>query len=952
MDELELMISLAVIVLLLIIFIVPYLFFSHLGLKRRVREMDDLLRRLRNDLAQALEGQTLDKAPAPVTKTALISEAAVPDKVVLSPQPTTQPPMPGPQPWSRGPEQAAKVADAAKDNAQDVPPRAYVFKPDLIDNLTAWLRENWVLAIAAASLALAGVFMVQYGIENGLLTPFWRITGALGFGAALIAGGEYIRRKAGTDTEDGDAVGATKFLPSTLSGAGIIVLYVAVFAARALYGLIGPTTMLAGLTMVSGAALVLGWFYGPVLAAVGILGATLAPFITGSNSDNSWLVQYYLAMVAVVALGIDTIKRWAWVSALGLIATFGASAVLYAARGADLHFLAGTLFITLAAFAIPERGLIPRQSGPALLDAIISRGKVLPGFPARLTLGATLAATFAALWVQSGASTADTVWLALFALAALLLATLIWAREAPALYDHALIPGLGFLAALVLESGYGPLFREFENAAIPVIQGPENPIPMTIWVLAAMGGAGTLLMFARMGWAQGLTATFWAFCAATFAPATILILEFFWSPGAVLGQYPWALAVIAMAGLMTLLATRAATDDAGAPLRIGLFAVGALTLVTLAFFLVTTKSALTVALAVMVLGTAWLDRRHALPPLSVFIQIAVAIITFRLVIWPGFDWALRMNYEMDHYQVRYFEVAFAFLATLALLAAAWKLSQNQRPKTALVLESACWAILGVFLAVTLLRMAPREAEESHWVMGLMSTIWIALALNQLYRMRGGNRFMTVVRAAIAGVYGLTALVSLGVLLFASNPLKSYGELVVGPPILDSLALAFLPLAAVFAVAARKIPQYGRKVQIAFILASSFFATLYIGMEIRRLWRGPDLTVPGFSDAELYSYTLAMLIASVALLMFAFSRRSNTLRKVAMAGVALTIAKVFLVDTSGLSGLIRVMSFMGLGLSLVALTWLNRKMTAQWDRTPPDDEAGPTPSPSKSAPTAS
>ena len=80
------------------------------------------------------------------------------------------------------------------------------------------------------------------------------------------------------------------------------------------------------------------------------------------------------------------------------------------------------------------------------------------------------------------------------------------------------------------------------------------------------------------------------------------------------------------------------------PVRTGLLAVGALTLITLAVFLVLTKSALTVALAVMVLGTASLDRRHALPPLTYFIQIAVAIITFRLVIWPGFDWALGWDY--------------------------------------------------------------------------------------------------------------------------------------------------------------------------------------------------------------------------------------------------------------------------------------------------------------------
>lgn len=917
MDDLEIMISLAAIVALLILFLIPYLFFSHIGLKSKVRELEQMVRRLQAGAPQ----------PAP----------AQPAPAQTSPQTTA------PTPWPSTPAQGIAAQGTPADT--NTPPKAFVFKPDLIDKLTAWLRENWVLAIAAASLALAGVFMVQYGIENGLLTPLWRVVGALGFGAALIAGGEFIRRKTGDDTKDGDATGATAFLPSTLSGAGVVVLYVAVFAARALYDLIDPLTTFAGLGAVSGTALVLGWFHGPVLAAVGILGASLAPFITGSNSDSSWMVHYYLAMVAAVALGIDTIKRWAWISVLGLAATLAGSWLLWAAKGADAHFLAAALLTAAAAFAIPERGLFPRQSGAALLETVLSRGKLRPAFPTRLTLGATLAATAAALMVIVDANTADTVWLGIMALGLLLVATTLWSHDAPALYDHALIPGIAFLATLALEStGNGPLFRAFQQAALPVATGQATPvatpIPLTVWLLAGFGAAGTLLMFARMQGAlhkntPPLVPTFWAFCAAVFAPATMLALEFLWAPGPVLGPYNWALAAIAMAALMVLLASRAATaSDARRPLRTGLFAVGALTLITLAIFLTLTKAALTVALAVMVLGTAALDRRHALPPLTYFIQIAVAIITFRLVVWPGLDWALGWNYTDNLYTVPYFEVGFAFLASLALLAAAWWLSRGQRLKTALVLESACWTILGVFLTITLLRSAPRSAGDSHWVLGLVSTIWVALALNQLYRMQAGGKLMTILRAVVAGAYGLAALGTLAVLLGLSNPLTAYSQRVIGPPVFDSLALAFVPLAVVFAIAAWKLAHFGRMVRIGCVLASSFFAALYIGMEIRRLWRGTSLTVPGFTDPELYSYTLAMLIASVGLLVFAFGRRSDILRKVAMAGVALTVAKVFLVDMSGLSGLIRVFSFMGLGLSLVGLAWLNRKMTAQWERSAP------------------
>lgn len=910
MDGIGVVIGLAALVVLVIIGLVPYLLFAHLRLKSKVRGLEQLVARLQVGLGYRTSADTTARAAA----------------FAVHP--------PAPQPL---PSTLQELAVPSSNSSST--PHAFVFKPEMTDRLTAWLRDNWVLAIAAASLALAGLFMVQYGVENGLLTPFWRVIGALGFAAALISMGELMRRRVGTDTEDGDAVGATEFLPSTLAGAGIVVLYVAVFAARALYDLIGPMTSFAGLGAVSGLALVLGWFYGPVLAAVGILGAALVPFLTGGDSENAWLVHYYLAMVASVALGIDTIKRWAWISALGLIASLAGAWGIWAAQGADLHFLGGALLTVGAAFVIPARGLFPRQSGAAFLDMVVSRSTLRPEFPARLTFGTMVAVTVAALMVALDATSPDTVWLALVALGLLIMATTLWTRDAPALYDHALIPGLAFLTVIAVEGlSFGPLYAQFwasgQLVAVGEATPSATPIPVTVWALAAFVAVGTAVMFWRMqsalrGDAASFAATFWAICATVFAPATLLILEFLWSPGAVLGLYAWALVVIAMAALMVLLATRATAYDARAPLRVGLFAVAALTLITLAFFLVLTKAALTAALAVMVLGAASLDRRYALPPLGFFIQLAVAIITFRLVIWPGFDWALGWDFVTQSYIIPYFELAFAFLVPLALLVAAWWMLRGQRLRTALVLESVCWTILGVFLAVTLLRAVPKPDSDSHWVMGLMATIWVALAVNQLYRMQAGGRLMTIFRASVAGAYGMAALASLAMLWGPANPLRGY-ERVIGPPVFDSLALAYLPLAAVFAVSAWKIRHFGHTVRIGFVLASSLFAALYTGMEIRRLWRGRNLGVPGVTDPELYSYTLALLIASVALLVFAFGWRSKTLHKVAMAGVALTVAKVFLIDMSGLSGLIRVFSFMGLGLSLGGLAWLNRKMTEQWE----------------------
>ncbi|MEO0393883.1 MAG: DUF2339 domain-containing protein, partial [Pseudomonadota bacterium] len=94
---------------------------------------------------------------------------------------------------------------------------------------------------------------------------------------------------------------------------------------------------------------------------------------------------------------------------------------------------------------------------------------------------------------------------------------------------------------------------------------------------------------------------------------------------------------------------------------------------------------------------------------------------------------------------------------------------------------------------------------------------------------------------------------------------------------------------------------------------------------RRLWRGDILSVPGTTDPELYSYTVLLLIASASLLLLAYFRRSPDAYRLAIITVGITLAKAFLVDMAGLEGLIRVASFLGLGLVLAALAWLNNQI---------------------------
>jgi uncharacterized membrane protein len=131
------------------------------------------------------------------------------------------------------------------------------------------------------------------------------------------------------------------------------------------------------------------------------------------------------------------------------------------------------------------------------------------------------------------------------------------------------------------------------------------------------------------------------------------------------------------------------------------------------------------------------------------------------------------------------------------------------------------------------------------------------------------------------------------------------------------------LAAVLALIARESrPIAYRAIAAA---AAVGLAMIYLGLEIRTLFHGAILTRGVTTDAEQYTYSAVWLILSVLLLIAGFLLRSQPVRLAFAAVVVLTIAKVFLVDMAGLTGIFRALSFIGLGAVLVGIGWLYQRL---------------------------
>ena len=99
----------------------------------------------------------------------------------------------------------------------------------------------------------------------------------------------------------------------------------------------------------------------------------------------------------------------------------------------------------------------------------------------------------------------------------------------------------------------------------------------------------------------------------------------------------------------------------------------------------------------------------------------------------------------------------------------------------------------------------------------------------------------------------------------------------------------------------------------------------MSLEIRRLFHGPVMIDGLTSDVEQYTYSIAWLAFGVFLLAIGIVANSQRARLASAAVIALTIGKVFLIDLSTLTGVYRALSFMGLGLVLVAIGWFYQKV---------------------------
>lgn len=145
------------------------------------------------------------------------------------------------------------------------------------------------------------------------------------------------------------------------------------------------------------------------------------------------------------------------------------------------------------------------------------------------------------------------------------------------------------------------------------------------------------------------------------------------------------------------------------------------------------------------------------------------------------------------------------------------------------------------------------------------------------------------------------------------------------PLFNGLLLSYgLPILALV-VGERYSRRAADKAMTAGLDGLAFLLTFtLITLQVRQAFHGSRLSEGGLLSAENYSFSLAWVVFGCLLLAAGVRWRAKGARWASLPVMLLAVGKVFLFDAASLSGLYRVLSFLGLGLSLVALGWVYQR----------------------------
>lgn len=797
------------------------------------------------------------------------------------------------------------------------------------------LGTRWAVWVGGLALAVGALLLVRQAILQGFFGPSARIAMGLLFSAALVAAGEWMRRREKGSGDLAQAADTFSFarpsIPAMLTAAGTIGLFGSVYAAHALYEFIGPAVTFVALGVIGVATMFAAALHGPMLAGVGLIGALATPLLIASDKPSPWPVVIYVAVVCCAAYALARLRKWLWLALASAIGggLWGLALMTSGADGFDqASQIHAVIHVALALFVFcyePWRGA-PEED--AQLDPLASIITLAAGFAAVVVLWNGTDVQPSATWIACAfalvALLAASGILALPAMIGIAVAgvltvaiLVIWrnadeaAATSAAVIDFPLVPhSIATFAAFALIASFGIAAA----CVLRVLRGPQlKPLFAATYTGVAVLTPLLALIVAYLRITSGATSTYYGSLAAGLAVAFAALAQLFRS-GVREGEPPaWNLGL-------------------------GIFASGAIGALALGFVMVLDGGALTVALAVAALGAAFVSVRLDIAALRWCVVGLGAAVAARYMWEPRIVSDIGttpiLNWLLFGYGIP--ALAFGYAARLMRLAR----GEDMPVRVAEALAIMCSALLVFFEIRHFINGGNPYAATSRTIeAGLFTVASLAFALVLMrLDLRRHSQVMNVA-SYIFGI-GTVVIAGLGLGLFA-NPLLAIGaNPVEGGAVFNALLLGYLVPGLMALLIGRMAdgvrPQW--YVMMMRILAVVLISA-YVTLQVRRVFQGANIhSLRVTSDGEWYAYSVVWLALGVALLAYGLWRRSVEVRIASALFIVLSVVKVFLFDLAGLEGVLRALSFIGLGLVLIGIGLVYQKFVFVRKAPDPQGEA--------------
>jgi len=770
------------------------------------------------------------------------------------------------------------------------------FEQNIATKLPVW--------IGSISLICAAFFLVKYSIELGWLGPMVRVALGGAFGGVLLAVGQWIGRR--------EHIANSVRIGQGLIGAGLVALYVSIYAAINLYGLLPPILGFGSMTAITALAVILSLRHGQPIAVFGLLGGLLTPALIGSDEPNAIAMFGYLFLLFSGMFMVLVRKGWWMLAVVALIGVFCWSVFWFL-----LVFAASDAFV-LVLFAMAITAVVLVVTGRRIAKDTIEESEKLPIHSLNFT--AIIGGVLTIIWLSSEITLTLFDWSMLGLLS---MAVIALAYFQPSVYQKPLLVKLG--ASLIMF----------------FIWAQDAPLADAVAVLAGMSaiyiGGGALIM------RQVQDPRFWAGVQMATALALYVISYFVLDlPASFTENFGmfWGIISLLLASLSIYQASSIREKySADATIRehlLAIYILAASAFISLGLAIELPWSYVPLAIAGQIAATAWVYQRTQID----FLKKIMLILTLVFA---------AMNYEQ------------VMLFAGIVLESLWGDAPSMRFIGSYVLDAPLikLGIPSAFIALALwmsMKLGNTNRKFNNVLFGsamILAMATVYYIFRDLFYADHVNAFSIsagfiergVITIACAGAgLGLLQLVNrydvpflkpwgyglfhLGMLRFAyfdfliDNPYWSNSQFVGDMPLFNGITLTYGTgtLLAMWAVYNKDLLSK-RIIYKALGLASLFvFATF----TVRQYFHGGYIIQGYIGSAELYAYSVAWLVTGLGLLTIGIKQRNKTARMVSLAFVILAVLKIFLFDAAELEGLYRVFSFLGLGVSLIGLSYFYTK----------------------------